>query len=320
MLELKLFGKGEVTCNQQSMAGSPSHLPFMLLSYLILNRVAPQNREHIATYFWPDLPPQTARKCLRNAIWRLRLGFREIGANLEDFFHTDDEYVTFIRSSECSIDIELFESAINSCRDIPGIQLLTSQVSQLETAVALYTGDLLEGVFEDWCLSERERLRLLALNALFKLMQYHGQAGNFEKGLAYGQQILHFDNTRENVHRQMMRLFWLAGDRDAAVAQYHRCCQILRNELGIKPMKQTSLLYERLLHNQSVKKPLMAKSTRKGENQNEPSPTSLEQILQELHRLQVMIDGAKNKSRRLEKLIEDTFQNSETHSLGLKDV
>jgi DNA-binding SARP family transcriptional activator len=316
MLEVKLFGKGEVTCNNQSMSGSPSHLPFMLLSYLILNRVSPQNREHIAAYFWPDLPPQTARKCLRNAIWRLRLGFREVGANFDDFFDTDDEYVTFIRSSEWSIDIEIFENAINSCRDIPGNQLLASHISQLESAVALYTGDLLEGVFEDWCLSERERLRLLALNALFKLMQYHGQAGNFEKGLAYGQQILHFDNTRENVHRQMMRLFWLAGDRNAAIAQYQRCCQILRDELGVKPMKQTSLLYEKLVHNQPSEQPrAIIKQAGNPQSPGDASP-ALEKILQELRRLQVMIDGAKSKSRRLEQLIENTFHNSETHSPG----
>ena len=39
--------------------------------------------------------------------------------------------------------------------------LKSEQVAELEAAVKLYTGDLLEGLYTDWCLLERERFRLL---------------------------------------------------------------------------------------------------------------------------------------------------------------
>lgn len=316
MLEVRLFGKGEVNYNSKSMAGSPSHCPFMLLSYLMLNRVHPQNREHISANFWPEASARTARKRLRNAIWRLRLDLHEIGVELNGLFIITNEYVSFVQTSDVSIDVELFENSIISYRGIPGSQLTSDQASQLEAAAALYTGDLLEGVYKDWCISERERLRLLDLDALYKLMSFHRYHDNFEKGLAYGRQILQLDPTRENVHCQMMMLYWLAGDRNSAMAQYHLCCQILRDELGLEPLKSTRLLYERFLHDQFDKEQIrnidLSEDT---EATRESHHVSSEHILQELHRLQVIIDGAWKKSRLLEQLIEESLTKPETQPL-----
>jgi DNA-binding SARP family transcriptional activator len=50
------------------------------------------------------------------------------------------------------------------------------------------------------------------------------------------------------VHRQMMRLHWRSGDRHEALAQYKRCAQILREEMGIEPVARTRLLYNRMVH------------------------------------------------------------------------
>jgi DNA-binding SARP family transcriptional activator len=58
------------------------------------------------------------------------------------------------------------------------------------------------------------------------------------------------DNLREKVHREMMRLHWLSGNRCAALAQYQHCAQILHDEMGLTPMPATQLLYQQILHDQ----------------------------------------------------------------------
>lgn len=128
--------------------------------------------------------------------------------------------------------------------------LTPEQTTELEAAVELYVGDLLEGIYEDWCLYDRERLGLLYADALSILMTFHERNGTYERGLAYGERLLARNNIHERAHRQMMRLYWLAGDRGAALAQYKLCVQILRDELGLAPLDDTRRLYEQMIQNQ----------------------------------------------------------------------
>src|SRR4029079_13935545 len=112
-------------------------------------------------------------------------------------------------------------------------------------------GDLLEGVYEDWCLFERERLRLAYLNVLYRLMEHHGRTGNYPRGVEYGQRILLLDPTREKIHRELMMIHLRAGNREAALSQYRSCCEILHAELGLKPVQETQHLYEMILRRTS---------------------------------------------------------------------
>ena len=43
-----------------------------LLAYLLLNRDAPQSRQHIAFLFWPDSSEEQAQANLRNLLLQLR--------------------------------------------------------------------------------------------------------------------------------------------------------------------------------------------------------------------------------------------------------
>ena len=106
--------------------------------------------------------------------------------------------------------------------------------------------ELLEGFYDDWVLRERERLRLLYLRCLRRLMQGYRQQGAYEDSLASAQQILACDPLHEEVHREAMRLYCDLGQRSLAVRQYQRCREILADELGILPMEETQALYARI--------------------------------------------------------------------------
>ena len=247
MFDIKLLGPGQVHYDSKAITGFPAQQHCLLFYYLLLNRRTPHTREQIATVFWGDSPASVARKNLRNTLWRLNQAFRSVGASMDDFISVQEDYIVFIISDVYRLDVDEFEAAWDCSQGHSSQELDEDQVYLLERGVDLYRGDLLEGVYEDWCLYDRERLRLGFLNVLIKLMDYHGHHGSYQRGLEYGYHILSLEPTRERVHRQMMLLHWLTGDRETALAQYHACRDLLQNELGLEPMQETRNLYETIL-------------------------------------------------------------------------
>jgi DNA-binding SARP family transcriptional activator len=312
MLELQLFGTGRARYCNRPLPGFPNQQSYLLLCYLLLNRPHPHHRERLAALFWSEYPTTTSRKYLRNALWRLRHALQSVGAPADEYLLLSDDSASFLTSSRYWLDVEVFETTITRYQDLSGHELTSEQAAHLDEAVDLYVGDLLEGVYEDWCLYDRERLSLLYLNALGKLMVFHEVNGTYERGLAYGERILACDHTRENVHRQMMRLYWLLGDRNAALAQYKRCVQILREELGIPPMEGTRLLYGQMAHNQFD-------PTSRPVRQDDPSSIMIksddsiqplaEHALQKLQHLQALIEETGIELRHIERLISKSLLN-----------
>jgi DNA-binding SARP family transcriptional activator len=304
MLDVRLFGTGHVGYFGRELVGFPSQLPHQVFCYLMLNRLHSQNREHLAAVFWGDCQTTLARKHLRNTLWRLRQGLQSFGAVMEDYFLIDEDNVTFIKTSSYVLDIERFEIAVSKYQDTAGQALGPAQVQELEQGVGLYCDDLLTDLYDDWCLYDRERLRLLFINALSQLMLYHGTHDTYAHGIQYGERILSIDRTREKVHRQMMWLYWLAGERSAALSQYHLCRQILSDELGLPPMPATQQLYDQM-RSGTFQPDDWFEGAHSSNNLNSP-PAEFpggEKIISELHHLQEMIQAAQVESKRFEKLI-----------------
>jgi DNA-binding SARP family transcriptional activator len=313
MLRIRLLGAGHAQYFDQTLTGFPNQQPCLLLCYLLLNRDRPHHRDLLATTFWGDYPPNTSRKYLRNALWRLRQSLQSVGAPPDEYIMVGDESISFIKSSSYWLDVECFEATMAQHQDTSGQDLSDEQVVSLEAAVDLYVGDLLDGVYEDWCLYDRERLNLMLLNALGKLMIYHGLSESYENGLACGERILVCDNTREKVHRLMMWLHWLSGDRNAALAQYKRCAQILRESLSIAPMTETTRLYQQMAHDRFDPASWLV-------DREDPTPIRAssadviqplaEHVLRKVQRLQEMVDETSEELRRVEHLLSTALMKS----------
>jgi two-component SAPR family response regulator len=155
--------------------------------------------------------------------------------------------ISFNRESNYWLDVTAFEEAADRALVQPITTLDGAAVQELKEALRLYSGELLEGFYDDWALQERERLRLLYLDCLAYLMRYYKYHEAYEESLAYGQQILRQDPLREEIHREVMRLYIASGQRAMAARQYETCCQILAAELGIPPMAETQMLHTQII-------------------------------------------------------------------------
>jgi DNA-binding SARP family transcriptional activator len=310
MLEVRLFGSGQAWYCGRPLPGFPGQQPYLLFCYLLLNRRRPHPREQLAAVFWGESTTLSARKHLRNAIWRLRRALADAGAPADEYLVIDDGSVNFPGAGAYRLDVEELEIAVSRHSDRTAHDLEPAQVQELAAAADLYAGDLLQGIYDDWCLYDRERLRLLYLGALGKLMAYHSQRGDYEQALGYGQRILACDNTRERVHRRMMQLYWLSGQRDRALAQYKRCAQILRETLGIAPLAETRRLHQQMLRGECEAWNwwLFQPPPPNPDPSHVAMRTIAEDTLTRLRRLQATLDQTRAELQSIERLISSALE------------
>ena len=57
-------------------------------------------------------------------------------------------------------------------------------------------------------------------------------------------ELLRLDNLREDWYRALMRAYARQGKREAALAQFVQCRQVLQAELGVEPITETVALAE----------------------------------------------------------------------------
>lgn len=217
-----------------------------LLCYLALYR-KPHARETLAALFWSDSTTSQAKKNLRQTLWQLQAA---LDANLGPFKRrivvVEADWVQLNPALALRLDVAEFEKACTSDNEISPGELDPATAQNLQKAVQLYQADLLEGCYQDWCLFERQRLQSIYLATLDRLIRYCEKTRNYRDGLAYATEVLRYDPARERTHRQLMRLYHVAGDRTAALRQYQRCVSALKTELDVAPSTRTVKLRDKI--------------------------------------------------------------------------
>ncbi len=209
-------------------AGMPKTLP--LWAYLLLHRVGPIPRERLAYILWPDESEARARAKLRRHLHDLRRALPS-PSNGDDWLLADMDSVQWNPQAHCWLDVVEFER-------------LSADPARLAAAVALYTGDLLPDIDNDWIVPERERLHNLYVASLSQLIAQSRARRDWPRAMAYARQILKEDPLREEIVRDLIALLYESGDRARALQEYQRFEQLLREELGVAPMAETRALYE----------------------------------------------------------------------------
>ena len=186
-IKFRLFGKFSVQRDTQSARGLESSKEQELLSYLLVRRDRPHSRETLASLLWGDSSTEKSKKYLRQALWHLQAGLETPELAGQHVLLVEHDWVQLNLQTELWLDVAVFEQAYTVTQGIPGKQLDKSAAAALGDAVRLYTGDLLDGCYQDWCLFERERLQNMYLLMLDKLMGYASSIRTMRQGRAMAQ-------------------------------------------------------------------------------------------------------------------------------------
>jgi DNA-binding SARP family transcriptional activator len=235
---------------------SPLQLPRsakILLSYLLLQPNRPCSRDILASLEWGERSQDQARSCLNTALWRLRMALEPRDTPRGSYVQTTAAGdVSFNWASDHWLDLTAFEEPVRRIQKISISAIQPSHARELEKALTLYSGNLLEGWYDDWVLRERERLRTLYLGTLFRLLRYYKQQRGYEDALQYGEVLLREEPLREDIHREMMKLYMLSRQRAQAMRQYEMCRDVLAAELGIPPMEETQRLHAQIVSQSDI--------------------------------------------------------------------
>jgi DNA-binding SARP family transcriptional activator len=224
MIDIKLFGKLTV----QDDSGGPIAITGAktqgLLAYLALNTDMPPSRDRLMSLFWGDRFTDQARQSLRQAIAKLR---RTLDGGDGDVIIADNDRVglnpEFVR-----VDVDEFArlAASNTHADHAAATLLLS-------------GPLLDGIygqqadFEDWIVSERQRVTTMAGPAYENAISYHVQKSETDAAVALARRLISLDPLRDASQMILIRLLAQSGERAAAIQQFNGHEANLQRELGV---------------------------------------------------------------------------------------
>ena len=258
-LRISLFDRFKVETEGVTPAGFDSRKVQELFSYLLIYRGRLHARETLADLLWSDATATQARKYLRQALWQLQTALKSDDCPVDESILTvENEWVGVHLGDAVWLDVAQFEDSFNRVQGASGPELSHETAQELIDAVDLQAAGLLEGWYYDWCIYERERLHMMYLSILNKLMAYFERHEQYERALLYGHRILQFDRAHERTHYRMMRLYYFSGDRTAALRQHQRCALALEEELGVAPSKHTTALYEQVRNDELVPTSLAA--------------------------------------------------------------
>lgn len=240
-LEMRFLGGLSLSQDGIPLVGFSSEKGKALLCYLTVTG-RPHARTSLTGLLWPERSEENARASLRKLLSELR-------KHVPAYLVATRQTVAIDPDTPVWVDAIQFERSAASAENI----------ADLQEAIALYRGDFLDQfflpdapAFDRWVLSQRVRLRLMAIEALHSLAFRLAAQQDYESAITYARQLLDIEPWRESGHRELMRYLALNGQRSAALRQYEMCRRILDDELSAAPSSTTADLYEQIKANQVV--------------------------------------------------------------------
>jgi len=168
-----------------------------LLSYLITHPPHRFAREVLADLFWSDMEPERARNNLSVALHSLRYALNL--PNMPSVIEADSRWVG-LREDSYMADVLEFEHAIQIALAISDP---AQQYERLASAVHLYQGEFLPGIYDSWVVEKAAELQAECLNALEQLARFDAARGNTEAERAWRTKAVSINSSidSEQYHR-----------------------------------------------------------------------------------------------------------------------
>lgn len=248
LLRVNLFGALSFSHTDHPPAATPtrlSGLPGSLLAYLALGHGRYYSRSELVATLWSDRADDLGTGKLNTALWRLRKLIERPPIKSGQLIACDRRGAVGLHPEACiELDVDVFARLVVPALSKPLERLSADDIDALRQGIELYSADILTDYADEWALREREKHRRHYLNALGRMMQVSMLAQDWQNGIRYALAILDTDALREDVHRELMRMFVNSGQRAMALRQFELCRGILRKELAIQPMRETMALYQ----------------------------------------------------------------------------
>jgi len=205
-----------------------SHLggrrPRRAFALLVVERRRPIPAGELARAVWPDDLPDAWERELCGVIGRVR-GF--LGAVAAAELRSDATSHHLLLPAGTAVDLEVCEAAVAAAESALAADDVTAAAERAGAARELALRPFLPGEEGGWI----ERVRIGRQATLGRCLGVLGEArlrrGHLLLAASAAEARIALDPLREESHRQLMRIFATAGDREAALRAYERLRRVL---------------------------------------------------------------------------------------------
>jgi DNA-binding SARP family transcriptional activator len=230
-LEVLALSGGRVYIDGRPVTSWDGSLPRHLFYYFVDHSMV--TRDEIFDVFWPNMPVKEATNVFHVTKRKIseRLGY-ELTSYSGGFYVPSPRLTVHydVRTLESAV-----EQAIEFEQDAPALWY---------QAVQLYRYEFLPNVRTSWAQTRREAIKNKYAQALIGLGRYHRGLNEPDRALGYLQRALREKPDWEDVHQDVMMIYYQQGRRDDAILQYRLLEKTLNRMFGIKPSKETRQLYD----------------------------------------------------------------------------
>lgn len=242
-LEVYALGRGYALVNGQQITNWDGALPRNLFFFFIDRPLV--TRDEIFEMFWPNLSIKEATNVFH--VTKRKISERismKVGDN-ENYELTQYSSGFYMPSDKVvrHYDVADFQEAVEQALVATDER---KEENLLNRAIDLYKAPFLQTINMKWVEDRREHLRQLYAQALIGMGRIQLRRQDKERALGYFTRTLKEAPEREDIHREVMKLYLQLGMVNDARMQYHRLEEILESTVGVPPSRETREVYEEI--------------------------------------------------------------------------
>ncbi len=235
LMQARLLGEPRLAHEGHDVPVTPAGL--RLLAFVLTRPGRRATREQLVAALGGARPESTARHRLNTAVWRLRGALESAGIARDTVVVSTANGLAIAPACDLEVDIVEFDRAC--CVPLLVSAWTGDDARGVERGLALYEGEFMEGVYDEWALAERGRLAEIHVSALLRMAQWHERSGDVGAALHYVESAAATEPLREDLQRLLMRQYHRAGIPEMAAQHYESVRSLLRSELGVEPLPET---------------------------------------------------------------------------------
>lgn len=252
---LRIYLTGEVSA--ESLGGwleerrFPSPQARRLFVALVFERHRSSSAEQLAEILWPGRLPRAWESALKALISKIRHVLRETLPELRSVqadlvAHRFGCYGLRLPSGTW-VDVEAARQALDEAEGLMRAGRPTDAWGPMNVCLSVTARELLPGEAGSWVEERRHALAALRLRALEGYVDICLGVGQNPLAAQVAREAVALEPFRESSHQRLMRCEAALGNRAEAVRVYHRCREMLKEELGVEPSPETQAQFLELL-------------------------------------------------------------------------
>ena len=248
-LRARFFGHFELLCDEEPVHLGRNGKALSILKYLLANRSRPVSQDHLMGWLWPESSLKKARWSLNSAIHGLRRLLSECPSFAPvNYVVLEEGYYRLSPEIQVATDVDEFDERYERGRRLEKTKRTQQAANEYEKAVELYRGEyLLEDLYEDWTMVERERLSSAYVDMLDRLALHYMKSGQLRESIGSCYRLLEVDRSYEASYRLLMHCYVSLGLRGKALRHYRLCEEVLEKAYNRAPEPETKALYRSVI-------------------------------------------------------------------------